>query len=188
MPSSGTFSPIHISRARHPKSTGRELFDPAFIAAFVERCRSEKADASAGDIVATAVALTAEASRTRFADSYRSRFASSWSQAAGGESRARGCHRGGNADVTVRRFSELFFDGEAKEAVAFALLGYLHLAARARESAECHRGARAAHSGSAHAGLIDVRRRRGSPAQSLVRICQMNSSASPIPTAARTRT
>src|SRR5678815_2904309 len=25
-----------------PKSTGRELFDPAFIAAFVERCRGEK--------------------------------------------------------------------------------------------------------------------------------------------------
>ena len=30
--------------------------------------------------------------------------------------------------VTVKRFSDLFFDGEAKEAVAFALLGYLHLA------------------------------------------------------------
>ena len=29
--------------------------------------------------------------------------------------------------VEVRRFDELFFDGEAKEAVAFALLGYLHL-------------------------------------------------------------
>ena len=29
--------------------------------------------------------------------------------------------------VTVRRFSDVFFDGEAKEAVAFALLGYLHL-------------------------------------------------------------
>jgi anhydro-N-acetylmuramic acid kinase len=28
---------------------------------------------------------------------------------------------------TVRRFSDVFFDGEAKEAVAFALLGYLHL-------------------------------------------------------------
>jgi anhydro-N-acetylmuramic acid kinase len=27
----------------------------------------------------------------------------------------------------VRRFSDLYFDGEAKEAVAFALLGYLHL-------------------------------------------------------------
>jgi anhydro-N-acetylmuramic acid kinase len=28
---------------------------------------------------------------------------------------------------SVRRFSDVFFDGEAKEAVAFALLGYLHL-------------------------------------------------------------
>ena len=27
----------------------------------------------------------------------------------------------------VRVFDELFFDGEAKEAVAFALLGFLHL-------------------------------------------------------------
>ena len=30
-------------------------------------------------------------------------------------------------DVKVRRFDEVFFDGEAKEAVAFALLGYLTL-------------------------------------------------------------
>ena len=30
--------------------------------------------------------------------------------------------------VRVRRFDDAFFDGEAKEAVAFALLGYLHLA------------------------------------------------------------
>ena len=28
------------------------------------------------------------------------------------------------------RFDDLFFDGEAKEAVAFALLGYLHLTGR----------------------------------------------------------
>ena len=34
------------------------------------------------------------------------------------------------SDVRVRRFDELFFDGEAKEAVAFALLGYLHMAGR----------------------------------------------------------
>jgi anhydro-N-acetylmuramic acid kinase len=32
--------------------------------------------------------------------------------------------------MTVRRFDELFFDGEAKEAVAFALLGYLHATGR----------------------------------------------------------
>jgi anhydro-N-acetylmuramic acid kinase len=30
----------------------------------------------------------------------------------------------------VRQFDELFFDSEAKEAVAFAFLGYLHLDGR----------------------------------------------------------
>jgi anhydro-N-acetylmuramic acid kinase len=32
--------------------------------------------------------------------------------------------------VAVRRFDDVFFDGEAKEAVAFALLGYLHVRGR----------------------------------------------------------
>lgn len=31
------------------------------------------------------------------------------------------------APRTLRRFDELYFDGDAKEAVAFALLGYLTL-------------------------------------------------------------
>ena len=35
------------------------------------------------------------------------------------------------APLPVRQFSDIFFDGEAKEAVAFALLGYLHLNHRA---------------------------------------------------------
>ena len=30
----------------------------------------------------------------------------------------------------VRHFDEVYFDGEAKEAVAFALLGYLHVTKR----------------------------------------------------------
>jgi anhydro-N-acetylmuramic acid kinase len=34
------------------------------------------------------------------------------------------------APLTVRQFDELFFAGDAKEAVAFALLGWLHLARR----------------------------------------------------------
>ncbi|HUQ80335.1 MAG TPA: anhydro-N-acetylmuramic acid kinase [Gemmatimonadaceae bacterium] len=111
-----------------PKSTGRELFDPAFIAAFVNDCRREKPNASAGDIVATAVALTAAS----IADAFR-RFVP--------EPVRELVVSGGGAEnpalvdaiasalpsVTVRRFSELFFDGEAKEAVAFALLGYLFL-------------------------------------------------------------
>jgi anhydro-N-acetylmuramic acid kinase len=34
------------------------------------------------------------------------------------------------APVKLRHFDEIFFDGEAKEAVAFALLGYLHVTKR----------------------------------------------------------
>ena len=33
--------------------------------------------------------------------------------------------KGRGTDVKVRRFDDLFFPGDAKEAVAFALLGYL---------------------------------------------------------------
>jgi hypothetical protein len=111
-----------------PKSTGRELFDPTFISAFTDHCRRDKPGASAGDIVATAVALTAAS----IADAFR-RFVP--------EPVDELVVSGGGAEnpalvdaiavalpnVAVKRFSDLFFDGEAKEAVAFALLGYLHL-------------------------------------------------------------
>jgi len=112
-----------------PKSTGRELFDPAFIAAFVARCRREKPDASPGDIVATAVALTAAS----IADAFR-RFVPEPVRelvvsGGGAENPALvDAIAGALPSVAVKRFSDLFFDGEAKEAVAFALLGYLHLA------------------------------------------------------------
>ena len=112
-----------------PKSTGRELFDPAFIAAFVERCRREKPGASAGDVVATAVALTAAS----IADAFR-RFVPEPVRelvvSGGGAENPALVEAIASAlpDVAVRRFTDLFFDGEAKEAVAFALLGYLHLA------------------------------------------------------------
>ena len=43
-----------------PKSTGRELFDPAFIAAFIEQCRREKPDASPSlDLIQTREGRTA---------------------------------------------------------------------------------------------------------------------------------
>ena len=111
-----------------PKSTGRELFDPAFISAFADRCRRDKPDASAGDIVATAVALTAAS----IADSFR-RFVPEpvhelVVSGGGAENPALvDAITAALPNVTVKRFSDLFFDGEAKEAVAFALLGYLHL-------------------------------------------------------------
>ena len=111
-----------------PKSTGRELFDPAFIAGFVERCRAARPNATAGDLVATAVALTAAS----IADAMRRFVPEPVNEliASGG-----GAENPALVDaitaalpsITVRRFSDVFFDGEAKEAVAFALLGYLHL-------------------------------------------------------------
>lgn len=114
--------------ARPPKSTGRELFTPDYQARFVARARAARAGATPEDLIATAVALTARS----IGDQYR-RFVREPVREvvlSGGGARnpvlvdaiAREL-----APVPVRRFDELFFDGEAKEAVAFALLGWLHL-------------------------------------------------------------
>jgi anhydro-N-acetylmuramic acid kinase len=111
-----------------PKSTGRELFDPAFIAGFIDRCRAAKPNASPGDIVATAVALTA----ATIADAFRRFVPEPVNEliASGGGAENPALMDAITAalpSLAVRRFSDVFFDGEAKEAVAFALLGYLHL-------------------------------------------------------------
>ena len=111
-----------------PKSTGRELFDPAFIAGFIDRCRAAKPNATPGDIVATAVALTAAS----VADAFRRFVPEPVNEliASGGGAENPALMDAITAalpSLAVRRFSDVFFDGEAKEAVAFALLGYLHL-------------------------------------------------------------
>jgi anhydro-N-acetylmuramic acid kinase len=111
-----------------PKSTGRELFTPDYITRFVQRCRAERPGCPDEDVIATATAFTARS----IADAYR-RFMPE----PVGEAVVSG---GGSKNVTlmdllgaqlapmrVRRFDELFFDGEAKEAVAFALLAKLFL-------------------------------------------------------------
>ncbi len=121
-----------------PKSTGRELFTPAFIEAFIARCRD--AGGSDADVVATAAAYTA----ATIADQY-----TRWLPVmpadcvvSGGGARnpfvlrcldgafTWHAERTGRAMPVVRHFDSLFFDAEAKEAVAFALLGYLHLTGR----------------------------------------------------------
>lgn len=115
-----------------PKSTGRELFTPGYVAAFAGWCREARPGASGADLVATAVAVTAHS----IADALR-RFV--------GEPVHEMVVSGGGAKnpalveaiadalggrPRVVRFDDLFFDGEAKEAVAFALMGYLHLQSR----------------------------------------------------------
>ena len=108
-----------------PKSTGRELFSAAFIDTFIARCF--ELGGKTADVVATATQVTASSiaaaarfipERLRPRDVVRS----------GGGARnptlvaaLQACWKG----PQHRSFDELFFDGDAKEAVAFALLGYL---------------------------------------------------------------
>jgi anhydro-N-acetylmuramic acid kinase len=114
-------------RQEPPKSTGRELFSSAYVAEFIKQCRSMNPAASPADIVATAVRLTSAS----IADALH-RFVAEPVEdliVAGGGSRNRTLMADLAAQlepVQVRSFDECFFDAEAKEAVAFALLGWLH--------------------------------------------------------------
>ena len=115
-----------------PKSTGRELFTPDYVAALVKRCRAIRVGCRDEDIVATATALTARS----IADAYRRFMPEPVTEvlASGG-----GAKNPALLDMTrelvaptkVRAFDEVFFDGEAKEAVAFALLAKLFVDGRA---------------------------------------------------------
>lgn len=114
-----------------PKSTGRELFDAAYIDRFIADCRTARADATTEDILATAVALTARS----IGDAYKRFIAEPVSETviSGGGAKNPAlvaALREAVAPVRVRQFDELFFDGEAKEAVAFALMAYLHVNGR----------------------------------------------------------
>ena len=125
--------------AEPPKSTGRELFTREYVEAFMATCRA--AGATDEDIVATATALTASSIADQFArfvpepisqvvvsggGSHNPALVSAIARALAAPTRSRPTN-----SPKVLRFDELFFDGEAKEAVAFALLGYLHLTGRA---------------------------------------------------------
>ena len=115
-----------------PKSTGREVFGTAYAAALMADCRAAQPRCRDEDIVATAVALTAAS----IADAH-ARFIPEPVRevvVSGGGARNPALMRALAAALaprTVRPFAELFFDGDAKEAVAFALLGWLHLRHRA---------------------------------------------------------
>jgi anhydro-N-acetylmuramic acid kinase len=112
-----------------PKSTGRELFTPDYISQFISRCRF--LNASSDDIIATAVSLTARS----IGDQYRRFLPEPIGDVvlSGGGARNPALFTAiaaALAPLPVRQFADVFFDGEAKEAVAFALLGYLHLTQR----------------------------------------------------------
>jgi anhydro-N-acetylmuramic acid kinase len=104
-----------------PKSTGRERFGDAYARALHERVPGVNG-------VATAVELTARS----VADAVGRWIPGGVEVVASGG----GCHHPGlmaslgrqltgRGNHSLRRFDDLFFPGDAKEAVAFALLGYL---------------------------------------------------------------
>jgi anhydro-N-acetylmuramic acid kinase len=112
--------------AEPPKSTGRELFTSDYMERFIWRCREE--GAADEDIVATAALLTARS----IAEAYSRFVAEPVSEVlvSGGGARNPTLVSMLERELAPRRlvvFDEEYFDAEAKEAVAFALLGYLHL-------------------------------------------------------------
>jgi anhydro-N-acetylmuramic acid kinase len=114
-----------------PKSTGRELFTPDYVANLVKRCRAMRSQCSDEDIVATATALTVRS----IADSYRRFMPEPIDEvlvSGGGSKNAALMDMLASAltPMRVRRFGEVFFDGEAMEAVAFALLAKLFIEGR----------------------------------------------------------
>ena len=112
-----------------PKSTGRELFTTDYVTKLIARARAD--GASDEDIIATAVHLTAES----IGDAYRRFIAEPIREVlvSGGGAKNPvlfAAIEKAAAPIRVRHFDEVYFDGEAKEAVAFALLGYLYVTNR----------------------------------------------------------
>lgn len=112
-----------------PKSTGRELFNSDYVQKLIATTRA--LGATDEDIVATAVQLTAES----IGDAYRRFIAEPVREVlvSGGGARNPALFAAiekAASPIAVRHFDDIYFDGEAKEAVAFALLGYLHVTKR----------------------------------------------------------
>jgi anhydro-N-acetylmuramic acid kinase len=112
-----------------PKSTGRELFNTDYVMKLIARARANGANEE--DIVATAVQLTAES----IGDAYRRFIAEPIREVlvSGGGAKNPTLFAAiekAASPIRVRHFDEVYFDGEAKEAVAFALLGYLYVTNR----------------------------------------------------------
>ena len=113
--------------AEPPNSTGRELFDAAYVQRFIAHCRAE-GNVSDADVVATATSLTA----ATIADAYRRFIPEPIDEVlvSGGGAKnpvLLAMLENAVAPLSVVTFDQCYFDGEAKEAVAFALLAHLHL-------------------------------------------------------------
>ena len=114
-----------------PKSTGREKYTASYIESFIAACRAARPLCTNEDIVCTATWFTARTigvALERFVPQSLGDVLLS-----GGGARnpvLREAIAMTLAPRHVRAFDRVFFDGDAKEAVAFAFLGWLHLHGR----------------------------------------------------------
>jgi anhydro-N-acetylmuramic acid kinase len=109
--------------AAPPKSTGRERFGDQYARALYDRLPGPDAVATAVELTARTIAEAVE----RWTPSGVEVVASGGGCHHPGLMAALGQHLRSRGNHPLRRFDELFFPGDAKEAVAFALLGYLTL-------------------------------------------------------------
>lgn len=127
--------------AEPPKSTGRELFTPHYVAGLIERCRAAAPACTSEDIIATATLLTARSIAMAFGrfvpEPVEELLVSGGGannpalmDAIGAELRRAASAATARAPA-IAPFASRYFDGDAKEAVAFAFLGWLYLEGRA---------------------------------------------------------
>lgn len=109
-----------------PKSTGRERFGDSFAAALVAAARERANELSDSDLICTATALTAEAIRNQIERWVPHSNIRQMVVSGGGVHNVTlmGMIRASLPEWKILKFDELFFDGDAKEAVAFAYLGW----------------------------------------------------------------
>ena len=127
--------------ASPPKSTGRELFTPAYVAGLIERCRAARPGCSSEDVIATAVSLTARSIAIAFERFIPEPVDEVLVSGGGAKNPAlfaairteieRTARASSSRVPAIVPFERRYFDGDAKEAVAFAFLGWLHLQRRA---------------------------------------------------------
>ncbi|GBD31257.1 Anhydro-N-acetylmuramic acid kinase [bacterium HR33] len=115
-----------------PKSTGRERFGTAFAERLIAEVSERLPDAAPEDMVATAVELTARSVADQI-ERWLPRGERSELLVSGGGAKNRWLMERlaqRLAQWEVVRFEDVFFDGDAKEAAAFAFLGWLTLHGR----------------------------------------------------------
>jgi anhydro-N-acetylmuramic acid kinase len=111
-----------------PKSTGRERFSSSYIGEFVAQCRSARPGCSDEDVIATAVWFTARCIAKAVQHFVPQDVGDVLLSGGGARNPAlREAIAMALSPRIVRPFGDLYFDGDAKEAVAFAFLGWLHL-------------------------------------------------------------